>query len=165
MTLAEMTELFRYNHWANNRLLEAVAQLPASQYTQDMKISHGSIHGTLVHIVAAQKIWLSRWLENPDSVLLQGKDIPTLVALVSLWEKVSSETADFVSSLTDEKLEKILTMTTTRGKEYHHTYREMMLHLINHSSTHRGQVSGMMRQMGVPPPPIDLIAYYRSLQK
>jgi uncharacterized damage-inducible protein DinB len=165
MTLKDITELFEYNLWANNRLFEAAAQLPPEQYLQDYKSSHGGIHGTLTHIVAAQKIWVSRWKGAPEETLLQTKDVASLLDLISIWERVSSDTAGVLKSMTDERLQETITMTTTTGKQFTHTYQEMMQHLINHSSTHRGQVATMIRQLGIRPPTIDLIAYYRQKQK
>jgi uncharacterized damage-inducible protein DinB len=165
MTHKEITDLFGYNLWANNRLFEAVAQLPTNQYLQDLKSSHGGIHGTLTHIVAAQKIWISRWKGTPEETLLHGKDVGSLLDLIALWEQVSSDTAEFLGSLTDDRLQEQMTITTTTGKQFIHTYQQMMQHLVNHSSTHRGQVSAMIRQLGSRPPAIDLIAYYRQNQK
>jgi uncharacterized damage-inducible protein DinB len=164
MKYKEIMELFDYNLWANNRLFEAAAQLPNDQYHQDLKAGHGGIHGTLTHIVGAQKVWLARWTGSQDTSLLHGKDVATLLDLISLWENVSSETAAFLSGMNDEKLQEIFVITTTAGKQFQHTFQQMLQHLVNHSSTHRGQVTAMMRQFGIQPPNVDLIAYYRQKQ-
>jgi uncharacterized damage-inducible protein DinB len=165
MNAKEITELFDYNLWANTRLFEAAAQLSTEQYLQDCKSSHGGIHGTLTHIVGAQKLWISRWRGTPENTILQGNDVSTLLDLISIWERVSSDTAEFLSSMNDQKVQEEFTITTTQGKKFVNTFQEMMLHLINHSSTHRGQVNAMIRQLGIRPPQIDLITYYRQNQK
>ena len=165
MNTKEITELFDYNLWANNRLFEAAAQLSTEQYLQDCKSSHGGIHGTLTHIVGAQKLWVSRWRGTPENSVLQGKEVGSLLDLISIWERVSSDTAEFLASLTDQKLQEEFTITNTQGKQFVNTFQQMMQHLINHSSTHRGQVNAMIRQFGIRPPGIDLIAYYRLNQK
>jgi uncharacterized damage-inducible protein DinB len=164
MKVKEIAELFDYNVWANTRQLEAAAQLTTDQYMQDFKASHGGIHGTLTHIVAAQKLWLSRWRGTPDDFILHGKDLGSLLELIGLWERVSSETAEFIATLTEEKLLEPFQMTTTAGKQFTHSFQETMQHFINHSSTHRGQVNAMIRQLGIRPPSIDLITYYRQKQ-
>ena len=164
MTSKDVTELFDYNLWANNRLFEAAAQLPTEQYLQEHKFSHGGIHGTLTHIVAAQKLWISRWRGTPENTLLQGKDVVSLLDLISIWEQVSSDTAEFLKTMTDEKLQEMMTITTTAGKQFVNTYQQMLQHLVNHSSSHRGQVTAMIRQLGVKPPSTDMIAYYRRNQ-
>ncbi len=162
MNLAEITELFDYNLWANNRLFEAAAKLPGEQYHRDVKASHGGIHGTLAHIVGAQKVWLERWVSGQPDPILKGEDVSSLLELIGIWEKVSSETASFLAGLTDGKLQESFTITTSTGKQFTHTFQQMMQHLVNHSSSHRGQVIVLMRQFGVRPPSIDLIAYYRQ---
>lgn len=161
MNTTEIKELFDYNSWANHRLLEAASQLTPEQYHQDLKASHGGIHGTLLHIVAAQKVWLSRWLGAPDTSLLREQDVPALSDLTALWEKVSADTGAFLAGLTDGKLQEPLTMTTTTGKQFTNTFQQMMQHVVNHSSAHRGQVAALMRQLGIKPPATDLIAFYR----
>jgi uncharacterized damage-inducible protein DinB len=165
MNAKEMTELFDYNLWANTRLFEAATQLSTEQYLQDCKSSHGGIHGTLTHIVGAQQLWVSRWRRTPEETLLQGKDVATLLDLIAIWERVSSDTAEFLASMTDQKVREEFTITNTQGKQFVNTFQEMMLHLINHSSMHRGQVNAMIRQFGIRPPQIDLITYYRQNQK
>jgi uncharacterized damage-inducible protein DinB len=161
MNRKEILELFDYDLWANNRLFETAAQLPLEKYAQDLKASHGGIHGTLTHIVAEQKMWLGRWTGSRNTSLLQGKDVGTLLELIAIWEKVSSETAQFLSTLSDENLHQSLTITTSNGQQFTHTFQQMMQHLVNHSTGHRSQVSAMMRQLGFVPPAIDLITYYR----
>ena len=162
MNLKEITELFDYNLWANNRLFETAAQLTDGQYRHDAKASHTSIHGTLSHIVGAQKLWVERWVTGQPDPLLKGNDVTSLLELISIWERVSSQTAEFLSSLSDEKLQDKITITTTQGKQFTHSFQQMLQHLINHSSTHRGQVVAMMRQFGIQPPTTDLITYYRQ---
>jgi uncharacterized damage-inducible protein DinB len=161
MTLHEMMELLDYNLWANNRLFEAATQLKTEQYFQDVKASHGGVHGTLTHIVGAQKLWLARWTSSPDATLIHGKDVSTLLELIALWETVSSQTAEFFQNFTEAKLRETILITTTTGKEFTHTFQQMIHHLVNHSSSHRGQIQSMMRQFGISPPNIDLITYYR----
>ena len=64
MTLQEIRSLFEYDKWANDRTLESVASVPESRYLDDLKSSHGGIHGTLVHIFGASMVWLQRWKGN-----------------------------------------------------------------------------------------------------
>jgi uncharacterized damage-inducible protein DinB len=164
MNVKDLMELFDYNLWANNRLFEAAAQLPSEQYFQNLKFAHEGIHGTLTHIVGAQKVWLMRWLKASDKTLLRGKDVGSLLELIAIWERVSSETAEFLATFTDQTLQQTMTITTTTGKQYTHTFQQMMQHLVNHSTAHRGQVQAMMRQYEVLPPVIDMITYYRRKQ-
>lgn len=164
MTLADIRELYSYNAWAMNRIFDAVAQIPADLYMRDLKSSHGGVHGTLTHLVAAEKIWLSRWTGHPEKTLLQAREVPALRDLKTIWEHVNTERERFLDTLTESSLGDKFSMTTTKGDRYVHTYAQMMQHLVNHSSYHRGQVASLMRQLGCVPHSTDLIAYYRRGQ-
>jgi len=65
MTLQEIKAMTAYNSWATNKIFEAVEALPDEEAMRDMKSSHKSIHGTLTHLVGAEKMWLSRMSEHP----------------------------------------------------------------------------------------------------
>ena len=165
MTLSEIKLLHAYNSWANNRIFDGAAQLPTEQYKQDMKSSHGGIHGTLTHIVGAEKIWTSRLVGTQEMTVLKGADVDSLAELKSIWEKVGFETAKFLGTMTDKKLGETFTMKTTEGKTYTNVYWQAFQHVVNHSTYHRGQIITMMRQLGVKPPGSDLIVFYRETGK
>jgi uncharacterized damage-inducible protein DinB len=163
MTLQEIKLLFAFNSWASDRIFEALAPLSAEDYFKDLKSSHGGIHGTLTHLVGAEKIWLSRWEGSPDKTMLKAEEIASLADLKSTWEKVGRETAAFVAKMNDKKLLETLTITTSKGDQYAQTYQQMFQHLVNHSTYHRGQIVTMMRQVGAKPAATDLIAFYRQV--
>ncbi len=165
MTLNEIKLLHAFNSWADNRIFEGVAQLTPEQYQQDMKSSHGSIHGTLTHIVGAEKIWLSRWVGKPDATLLSPHDVESLHDVKEIWQRVGYETAKFLSAMTDRKLQETFTYTTTKGEQYTTIFWQAFQHLVDHSSYHRGQVITLMRQLGVKPPVTGMIAFFRELNK
>lgn len=162
MNLPEVKQLFAYNAWASNRIFEALAPLSAEEYFRDLKSSHGGIHGTLTHMVAAEKIWLSRWIGKPETTLLKAEEIKSLAELKSLWEDVGRRTAKFLLTVTEKRLDEAVTIKTTGGKEYTHTYRQMLQHLVNHSTYHRGQIVALLRQLGAPAVSTDLIVFYRQ---
>lgn len=165
MTLQQTRMLHAFNSWATNRIFEAVAQLPEEDYVRDMKSSHGSIHATLLHLVGAEKIWLSRWMGTPEASLHAGVQAETLESLRTAWEKVGYETARFLGTMTDTKLQGTFTMTTSRGDTFSHTYWQAFQHVVDHSTYHRGQVVTMLRQLGRVPPATGLISFYRETSK
>jgi uncharacterized damage-inducible protein DinB len=161
MTLQEIRTLHAYNAWANNRIFEAVAALPPEQYLKDMKSSHGGIHGTLVHLVGAEKVWLGRWQGREDPFMTTA-DALTLKALREAWQKNGFETAKFLGTLTDQKLQGTFTMKTMKGETFEHILWQTIQHLVDHSTYHRGQVITLMRQLSVTPPSTGLIRFYRE---
>ncbi len=165
MTQQEIKLLFAYNAWALNRVFEAVAALPAEQLTRDMHSSHESIHGTLAHIVASEKVWLERWAGTPGPVFMKAAEVPTLDKLREVWNTVGFETAKLVAGMTDRKLQEVFEMKTSDGQPHKHIYWQSMLHMVDHSTFHRGQVIAMMRQQGVKPPPTGMIGFFRETAK
>jgi uncharacterized damage-inducible protein DinB len=165
MTLSELRFLHAYNAWATNRLFDTLKAMPEEQYRQDMKGSHGGIHGTLVHMVGAEKIWLERWKGGPTEPFLKADMVTTLSEVMRLWEKIGHDTAQWLGGMNDRKLEETFTMKTIKGETFTHIYWQAFQHLINHSTYHRGQVITMMRQLGTTPPATDLIVFYRETAK
>jgi uncharacterized damage-inducible protein DinB len=161
MTPEEIKLLFAYNSWANNRVFEAVAALSPEVYAKDLKAAHGSIRGTLTHLVAAEKIWLSRWIGKPESILLKEADAQAIQDLKAVWEDVAGRTARFVARVDPAKLASSFAYTSTEGKRFTQTYQQSLQHLVNHSTYHRGQISTLMRQAGAQPVGTDLIMFYR----
>lgn len=165
MTLNEIKLLHAFNSWADNRIFEGVAQLTPEQYVRDMKSSHGSIHGTLTHLVGAEKMWLSRWVAKPDAALLSANDVASLKGLKEIWERVGYDTAKFLSTMNDKKLQETFTYTTTKGQQYTYVYWQAIQHVADHSTYHRGQIITLMRQLDVTPPSTGLSLFYRETNK
>jgi len=161
MNLQEIKTLHAFNAWASHRIFEATAALTPDQFTKDMKSSHGSIHGTLVHMVSAEKVWLGRWQGRAEP-FLKTTDVPTHGALVELWEKTGFEIAKFLGTLTDKKLQDTFIMKTMKGETFEHVLWHAMQHVVDHSTYHRGQVITMLRQLGITPPSTGLIVFYRE---
>jgi uncharacterized damage-inducible protein DinB len=164
MTLQEVKILHAYNAWANNRIFDAVHRLTDEQYKTDMKTSHGSIHGTLTHIVGAEKIWLERFTGNPQP-FLKADEIATASALRAIWEKVGYGMAQWIGTMSDRKLQDVFEMKTLKGDVYTHVYWQAFQHVVNHSSYHRGQIVTMLRQLDAQPVSTDLILFYRETKK
>ncbi len=164
MTLQEVKMLHAYNAWANNRIFDAVQRLTEEQYKKDMKASHGSIHGTLTHMVGAEKIWLERFIGNPQP-FLKAEEIASASALRTIWEDVGYEMARWIGTMSDKKLQEVFEMKTLKGDVYTHVYWQAFQHLVNHSSYHRGQIVTMLRQLDMQPVSTDLILFYRETKR
>ena len=160
MTTEEVRELFRYNAWANRRIFDGVAPVPEEQYLRDLKSSHGGLHGTLIHLVWGEQLWLARWRERPSPAAPQ--DLRTLAEVRARWEAVEAERNAWFAGFTDARLGDTMSIQPTTGGEFVHSFREMFRHLVNHSSYHRGQVVTLLRQLGRRPPSTDLILFYRE---
>jgi uncharacterized damage-inducible protein DinB len=155
-------ELFAYNAWANRALFDALVLLPAEAYFRDLRSSHGGIHGTLCHIVWVEQLYLTRWLGRPNPATPQGRDLASLALARTRWEEIEGERAAWLAHLRAPRLDDVITVQPTTGGEYRHSFAEMFRHVVDHSSYHRGQIITLLRQLGVKPPSIGMILFFRE---
>src|SRR5215216_4156622 len=102
MTPEFIRYLFEYNTWANDRALEAAATLSDKQLTKNLASSHQSVHGTLVHILAAEWIWIMRCRGTSPKQLFESAQFPTLQSIREKLEEVRCDQAAFIDELTEE---------------------------------------------------------------
>jgi uncharacterized damage-inducible protein DinB len=157
MTPAEIRTHLRYSGWASRRLFDAAKQLSPDDLTRHVGISHGSILGTLSHIHFADRIWYSRVVDATEPVIRQA-DLPTLDLE---WPAIQQKWEAWAENVQDADLGRMVPCKSPDGIAYEIAAEKAVLHLVNHDSLHRGQVMGMIRQLGIAPPPTDLMMYYR----
>ena len=120
-------------------------------------ISHGSLLGTLNHIVFADWIWYTRVVAPME------KPAATFETLEKMWPTLHEKWIAWADGLTDAGLRREFTYKGMDGLEYRNPVWQIVLHVVNHATLHRGQAMGMLRQMGIAPPHTDLLYYYREL--
>jgi uncharacterized damage-inducible protein DinB len=157
MTTAEVRTHLRYSGWASQRLLDAARKLSPEDLTRNVGVSHSSILGTLSHIHFADRIWYSR-VVDPDEPVIRESDWATLE---KEWPAIQQKWEIWAEGLQDADLGRLVPCKSPDGIPYHVAAEKAVLHLVNHDSLHRGQVMGMIRQLGIAPPPTDLMMYYR----
>jgi len=159
---AELLRLHvNYTGWASRRLLEAAAALTPEELTRDFGTATKSVLGTLVHIMAADRIWLRR-VQGESPTVIVNPDEYDLAVLKSKWVVVLDEWSKWVSGLDDDTVRSIVRYKTTEGREYAQPIWQIVLHVVNHGTHHRGQVSGFLRALSRTPPPLDLSFFYRE---
>jgi uncharacterized damage-inducible protein DinB len=124
-----------------------VKALPEEQRTRDLKASHGGLQGTLDHILFGDRVWIERMTGTP----VEGD----WVAVQRRWE-------EWADSISDADLERVIDYKDLRGAERRSLAKEIVMHVVNHATLHRGQVMSMLRQMGQAPPQTDLVFFYRE---
>ncbi len=157
----EIRELFEYTSWADGRVLDAVAKLDAAAFEKELGSSFPSIRATLVHVLSADWVWLARWQGHSPAGIPGDWDLSSFAAIRSRWEEIRRERAAFVAGLSDADLARPLAYRNIRGESFVNTFAEMLRHVVNHSTYHRGQVITMLRQLGAEGVSTDLIAFYR----
>jgi uncharacterized damage-inducible protein DinB len=157
MTPAEIRTHLRYSGWASQRLLDAAKKLNPDDLTRNTGVSHQSILGTLSHIHFADRIWYSRVVDPNEPVIRQSD----LVTLETEWPAIQRKWEAWAENVQPADLERKVASKSPDGIAYEIEAEKAVLHLVNHDSLHRGQVMAMIRQLGMAPPPTDLMLYYR----
>jgi uncharacterized damage-inducible protein DinB len=159
-----LQEHLLYTAWASQRLVHAIETIPSDHLTHDFQTSDHSILGTLVHTFAADRIWLGRVKGERITSFLSDGDYNLHVLQID-WPLLYGKWNEWAASLTDQSVTAPIGYTDIKGNPYTSTPWEIVLHLVNHGTHHRGQVSGFLRSLGHTPPQLDLIRYYREGRK
>jgi uncharacterized damage-inducible protein DinB len=155
--LVTLRELFAYNYWARDRQLEACAALSQEQFQCPMGSSFPSLRDTLVHLVGGEWVWLERCHGRSPRSLPAAEEFPTLTAIAERWRIVQHDFLEYLAGLHEEALIQPLTYMGLTGETWTYPLWRALLHVVNHQTYHRGQVTSILKQLGVPPPPVDLL--------
>jgi uncharacterized damage-inducible protein DinB len=167
MNLTDIRHLFDYTEWANALAMDAAAKLSDENLRRDFGISHQSIFGTLAHMAGAEWIWLERWHGHSPAKaeawsMWTTESCADLATLNERWREVVNRRAQFISELDEQRFAADLSFKLLSGDPSSMPLVDQMRHVANHATMHRGQVVGMIRQLGVEPPSTDLLFYLRS---
>lgn len=163
MNKQDLQLLFRYNAWANARILAAAQGLSDEQFCAPASFPHGGLRGTLVHALFAEWIWRNRWENNSPTLRLRAEEFPNLAALRVRWAQEEAKLLAFVDGLSGERVNAPLEYKTTRGEPMREpALWPVMLHVINHGTQHRAEAAAMLTDLGHSPGDIDLIFFLRE---
>lgn len=164
MKIRDVRTLLDYHYWARDRVLEAVEALAPQQFTRDLGSSFRSVRDTLAHIYGAEWIWYSRWQGEAPTALPTPDTFPDCASIRQAWRDHEKRMRTYVEGLDDHGLERVIAYKLLNGQPGASVLWQMIQHVVNHASYHRGQVTTLLRQLGAAPPrSTDLITYYREM--
>ncbi len=153
----------RYSAWASARVLESVTALSPEELDRDLSNSYGGIFGTLTHIFQADSIWFDRLTGLPTAGLAAYPPGANLAELSERWQALHTRYRNWAEALPPAGWDRVLSHRNLKGELSEQPVWRMILHVVNHASYHRGQVTTMLRQLGREPIGTDLMLFYRSL--
>jgi uncharacterized damage-inducible protein DinB len=158
--------LAHYNRWANERLYEAVAGLSDADYRADRSAFFGSLHGTLNHLVVADRIWMRRFTrEGPVHTKLNDIACEDLVSLAAARLDEDERIISYIDTLTDSDIAGPFTYSSlTNPAEITQPLGGALAHFFNHQTHHRGQAHGLLTAIGGRnfAPSLDLVLFQRE---
>ncbi|MBM3811518.1 MAG: DUF664 domain-containing protein [Acidimicrobiia bacterium] len=161
MKTEQLKQHFQYSAWASARLVEMAEGLPEADLNRDFGTADKSVLGTLVHVFAADRIWIHRVRGTPRASFIDPRD-HDLSVLKKEWPEVHAAWQELLTAETDASVQRNIPYKSLKGDPFETPLWQIVMHVVNHGSHHRGQVSGMLRSMGHTPPVLDLIQFYRQ---
>ncbi len=175
MNIADIHDLYAYNLWANRRMFSVLDKLGDEQFASVIQSSFPSIQESVAHIFGAEWIWLMRWngtspradgpFDTKKLMQKHGVDVEklrTVAGLRSFADSVEQQRQEFLRSLTGDTLHAPLRYNGSDGKEFSMPLAQLLQHVVNHGTYHRGQVTTLLRQVGAETVSLDMVFFYRE---
>lgn len=163
MNIQDLSTLLDYHYWARDRMLNALEPLTHEQFTKEMGSSFTSVQDTLGHVYSAEWAWHQRWIGQSPASQLPRATFPDVATVRRLWQKTEADVRGFLESLGENGVEQTFHYKMLTGDAGSSVFWHMLQHVVNHGSYHRGQLTTMLRQLGLKAPEsMDLIRFYRT---
>jgi len=151
--------LYRYNDWANGRILDASARLTCEQLLEGGGASFDSVRDTLVHTMGAEWLYLERWHGRSPRASFAAADFPDLATIRARWQTIERDTQAFVATLTEADLARVVEYTNMQGERWAYPLWQQMIHQVNHATQHRSEAAVMLTKLGHSPGWLDLLYF------
>ena len=163
MTSEDLRTLLDFHYWARDRMLDALEPLTREQFTRDLGNSFRSIRDTAAHIYAADWIWHARWIGTSPTALVSAELFPDVATLRGAWSELETKVRSLVDDFGEPGVNRVFEYRLLSGAPGASPFWQMLQHVVNHASYHRGQVTTMLRQLEMPPlKSTDMITFYRE---
>lgn len=151
-----------FTEWADDIMLAALLQAPTDKVTADLGSSFKSLFDTLNHVYLAELVWFKRVNGDPGARLADLTVPSDPNALAQAWPGLHSQWLEWAAKRGAAEWNELCLSRSSNGVESRLPYWQILMHVVNHGSYHRGQFTTLLRQSGVAPPSTDLIAFYRK---
>jgi uncharacterized damage-inducible protein DinB len=165
MGIDHFRQFAAYNHWANRRLYAAALAMPDERYRRPTGVFFGSLHGTLNHLLLTDRVWLKRLTgegEHPerlDAILFDDRN-----ALARARMAEDARLIDVVGRYSEDDLRGLVAYQNMSGVPYRQELGQILLHLFNHQTHHRGHAHACCSIVtGEEPPSLDLLQFQRGV--
>jgi uncharacterized damage-inducible protein DinB len=150
-----------YNKWAHEQIFLSLNLFDEEEFLTDLGDGCGSVRDKLAHITAADEIWMQRIQGHPNPIFSR----PSEFSSISIWrnraESIIIKYEEYLAGLNEEKLLTNVIYKNLKGIEFSTPVWEILMHVANHATYHRGQVASLIRRIKGKPPVTDMIEYFR----
>ena len=155
--------LTRYKAWADDLFLSAVSAVPAAELTAPRPIVFGSLIRTLNHAYSMDWVWQCHLLGKPHGLTTRNPEQhPEMKALAALQREVDRWYVSYADSISDRELAEVVEFEFIGGGRGAMSRRDIMLHVVNHTTYHRGHAADILYHLKISPPTTDLPVFLRE---
>jgi uncharacterized damage-inducible protein DinB len=165
MIRQHLQTLARYNLWATQKLLnEHIALLKDADYRKATGLFFKSIHGTLNHLLVGEHLlWFRRFSEGISPVVQLNEEAePDRALLAKRLLAGANAWSPLIESFDDDQLTSQLNYTTMRGAQASLPFVPTLMHVFNHATHHRGQITAALTMLGLPCPELDMVYFLQQ---
>lgn len=161
--MRETEVLTRYKAWADNLFLTALSSLPDTELTAPRPIVFGSLVRTLNHSYQMDYVWKCHLLGKPHGLTTRNpEDCPGLEELIVSQRSIDEWYVSYADTTAENELKEIVEFEFIGGKTGQMTRRDILMHVVNHTTYHRGHAAGILYQLDVSPPATDFSVFLRE---
>ena len=150
-----------YNLWANKKIIETANQLSEEQVNKEIVSSFPSVYKTFLHLMEVENAWWER-LKLVEHPAMSGWFTGNYEELSKKLLELSRQWEEWIESANEVNITHVFAYQNSKKEHFKQPVYEMLLHLFNHQTLHRGQIIMMFRQLGLDKiPPTDFIVFSR----
>lgn len=161
MKINDIKLLYKYNDWANQRIIDAAEKVTQEQLNATNDLGWGNLRGMLIHILNAERGWRIRLADQGSPQWLETEDFPDLASLRARWQDENREMQRYLERLTDEKVNEMF-MIERNGETRQYTLWHFLLHVVNHGTQHRSECAALLTGFGHSPGDMDFTVFLGS---
>ena len=154
-----LRELWEHHWWSFEQMLSAARELDDEEFSRDLKISYGSVHGAMAHLVGTELVWLMRLRGHSMTMVPGVNELSSLQMIEDAWRGCRSRWEKVLES---GDLDLVIEYSNTSGQQFQDPLWRMMIHLLDHSATYRGIIISAFRILGRTPPTTGVMTYLRQ---
>jgi uncharacterized damage-inducible protein DinB len=148
--MLDLTKLIEYNNWANRRIADQIRSMRNDLFTEEVGGSFPSIRLTMVHIMESDWLWMHRFNGIPLVDIPDNWSTDNAQAVVNIWTPIQDQTLERVQALSTDPGQEIH-FITKKGTPFSLSLADLVMHIANHGTYHRGQIVNMIRILGQTP--------------
>ena len=164
MNVQDIREIYDYNYWANQKILDAAEKVTPEQFAAPTDHSFVSLHGTLVHILDTEWGWRTLLQGKGFTTDLKPENLPTVADIRQRWHEDEEAMRAYVDSLRNEDLSGIIRYEIDGGVIRERVLWHCLYHVVNHGMQHRAEAAHLLTRYGQSPGDLDFTVYLNEMK-